>query len=80
MTKQLSAVRRASQAVRKRGKHSETSPDFYSLAEEAARLDLSRTTLWRMRKRGKVPCWVLGGCIRFFRAWVKSLHSEPKSS
>ncbi|WP_407668057.1 helix-turn-helix domain-containing protein [Nocardioides jensenii] len=55
-----------------------TRPDFYTLEEVGALLRLSRTSLWRMRKRGEVPVVFLGGRPKVPRRWVESL-SESES-
>ena len=55
----------------------ETLPDYYTLAEVGIRLNVSRTTLWRMRKRGELPVKHLGGCVRVPRAWVED-YSEAE--
>lgn len=59
--------------------HLKELPDYYTLAETAQRLNVSRTTLWRMRKRGELPVKQLGGCVRVPRAWTEE-HSEAESS
>lgn len=59
--------------------HDETAPDFYTLAEVGQRLRLSRTTLWRMQKRGELPVQHFGSSVRVPRAWVEQM-SEAQSA
>lgn len=59
--------------------HTETSrPDWLTLAQVGETLSLSRTTLWRMAKRGELPVHRFGSAVRVPRAWLDSLL-EPES-
>lgn len=42
--------------------------EFYTLAELTGLLKVSRTTLWRIRKEGKLREFRVGSCVRFRKA------------
>lgn len=58
--------------------HAETRPDWLTLTQVGDALSLSRTTLWRMAKRGELPVHHFGSAVRVPRAWLDAL-SEPQS-
>lgn len=49
-------------------------PDWLTLRQVSHLLGLSRTTLWRMEKRGELPVRRFGSSVRVPRAWVEGLE------
>lgn len=51
-------------------------PDLLSLAEAAYRLGVSRSTLWRLTKRGELPVVHIGARVLIPRTAVELFVSE----
>lgn len=54
--------------------------EFYTLAELTALLKISRTTLWRCRRNGKLTEIRLGSCIRVRKSDLLNYFTEQANA